>query len=82
MGTTARRWAIELKVLASTTAAAAAGGAAAVLNDVQADSSLMGGTPAWLQTAVLVVGPAVATFLAGWATRHTPRPDLQDPPRS
>lgn len=76
------RWLIELKVRSMTVAAAAAGGAAAILNDVQGDNSLLGSTPAWAQTAVLVFAPAAAVFLSGWATRHTPRPDLDVPPRS
>jgi hypothetical protein len=81
MGSTRRRWNIELKVLTTTVTAAAAGGAAAILNDVQTDSSLLGGTPPWLQALVLVVAPTAATALTGWATKHTTRPDL-DVPRS
>lgn len=76
-----KRWVIELKVKAMTVAAAAAGTGAAVLNDVQADNSLMGPAPSWLQAAVLVVTPSIAVFLAGWSARHTPRPDLGTPPQ-
>lgn len=77
--TLARRWVVELKVLAMTAAVAAAGGGAAILNDVQTDNSLLGSTPAWLQALVLVAAPTGVTFLTGWATRHTPRPDLTPP---
>ncbi|WP_333771552.1 holin [Streptomyces sp. IBSBF 2435] len=74
--TTAKRWLIEAKVAASTGAAAAFGIGAAVLNDVAADHTLLGGTPAWAQALVLVVAPPLATFLAGYSAKHTPRPDL------
>lgn len=82
MGTTARRWIIELKVISMTIAATAAGGGAAILNDLQADHSLLGSTPSWLQALILTAAPPAVTFLTGWATRHTPRPDLQEQPRS
>lgn len=75
MGSTARRWVIEVKVIASTAATAAAGIGVAVLNDVQADHSLLGSTPAWLQAAILTVVPPAAAFLAGYRARHTPRPE-------
>jgi hypothetical protein len=78
MGSTAKRWAVEAKVIASTAAAAAAGIGAAVLNDVQADHTLLGGTPAWVQALLLVVAPPLATFLAGYQAPHTPRSDAAD----
>lgn len=73
MGSTAKRWAIEAKVIASTAASSAAGIGIAVLNDVEADHSLLGATPAWLQALALVVVPPVVTFLAGYQAKHTPR---------
>jgi hypothetical protein len=80
MGTTLTRWAIEAKVAASTAASAAAGIGVAILNDIEADHSLLGGTPAWLQALLLVVVPPLVTFLAGYQARHTPRPaDAADP---
>lgn len=74
MGSTAKRWAIEAKVAASTAASAAFGIGAAVLNDVQADHALLGSTPAWAQALILVVAPPLAAFLAGYQAKHTPRP--------
>lgn len=76
MGTTAKRWLIEAKVIASTAASAAAGIGIAVLNDVQAHHELLGSTPAWLQALILVIAPPLATGLAGWKAKHTPRPEL------
>jgi hypothetical protein len=75
MGSTAKRWAVEAKVIASTAASAAAGIGVAVLNDVEADHQLLGGTPAWAQALVLVLVPPLAAFLAGYQARHTPRED-------
>lgn len=73
MSTTLTRWAIEAKVIASTAASGAAGIGVAVLNDVEADHSLLGGTPAWLQALILVVVPPVVTFISGYRAKHTPR---------
>jgi hypothetical protein len=73
MGSTAKRWAIEAKVIASTAASAAVGIAAAVLNDVQNDHALLGGAPAWLQTVVLIAVPPAVAFLAGYQAKHTTR---------
>jgi hypothetical protein len=73
MNNTAKRWAIEAKVAASTAASAAAGIGVAVLNDVEADHSLLGSTPAWLQALIIIVVPPVATFLSGYQAKHTPR---------
>lgn len=73
MGSTTKRWAIEAKVIASTAASAAAGIGIAVLNDVQADHTLLGATPAWAQALILTVAPPVAAFLAGYQAKHTPR---------
>lgn len=74
MASTAKRWGIEAKVIAGTAAAAAAGIGAEVLNQVEADHTLLGTLPAWAQGLVLVVVPPLAVFLAGYATAHTPRP--------
>jgi hypothetical protein len=76
MGSTARRWIVEAKVIASTAAAAACGAGVAVLNDIEADHTMLGSTPAWLQALVLVVAPPIVTYLAGYQAKHTPRPDL------
>jgi len=73
MGTTTKRWAIEAKVIAATAMSTGVGVAVAVLNDVEADHSLLGGMPAWAQALVLVVVPPVASFLAGYQAKHTPR---------
>lgn len=76
MDSTAKRWAVEAKVVAGTAAAAGAGIGVAVLNDVQTDSSMLGSTPAWLQAMILLFAPPLVTFLAGYQARHTPRPPL------
>jgi hypothetical protein len=76
MTSTARRWLIEAKVAASTASAAGVGIGVAVLNDVENDSTLLGGTPAWAQALILVVIPPVVAFMAGWKAKHTSRPDL------
>lgn len=76
MGSTLNKWKIEAKVIASTVASAAVGGGIAILNDVEADHTLLGGTPAWAQALILVAAPTVITFLAGWQARHTARPDI------
>lgn len=70
------RWVVELKVIAATLAATAAGVGVEILNEVQADHSLLGPVPAWAQGLILVLVPPAATFLAGWKAKHTPRPDL------
>jgi uncharacterized membrane protein (Fun14 family) len=66
---------IEAKVLASTAVTFLVGIAIAVLNDVSADSSLLGPLPSWLQAVVLALAPSAAAFLAGYRARHTPRTD-------
>ena len=73
MTSTAKRWAIEAKVVAGTAASATAGIGVAVLNDVEADHALLGGTPSWLQALILVVVPPVATFISGYQAKHTAR---------
>lgn len=69
---------VEVKVKASTAATLGAGIAIAVLNDVQADSSLLGPIPGWLQAPLLALIPAALTWLAGYQARHTVR-DHVDP---
>ena len=68
-------WLAELKVLAMTGVVAVASAAGAVLNSVQADSSLLGGMPTWLQSLLIVVAPTGGAYLVGWSTKHTPRND-------
>ncbi|MFF2960484.1 holin [Streptomyces sp. NPDC057963] len=64
---------IEAKVKASTAATFGVGVAIAVLNDVAADSSLLGPLPSWLQAPLLALVPAGLTWLAGYQARHSPR---------
>ncbi len=64
---------IETKVAHSTAASAVVGVAVAVLNDVEANHALLGSIPAPAQTVILAAVPPLATFLAGWLARHTPR---------
>jgi hypothetical protein len=66
---------IELKVIASTVATTAAGLAVATLNAVEADSSLLGPLPGWVQAPLIALVPSALTFLAGYQARHTPRSD-------
>lgn len=70
-----RRWAVELKVKAMTIVTALCGVGIAVLNDVEADNSLIPG-PSWVQALILVVIPTGVNFLTGYKTRHTPRNTL------
>ncbi|MEU9199029.1 holin [Streptomyces sp. NPDC048332] len=69
---------VETKVKASSVTAVLVGLVVAVLNDVEADASLLGPLPAWLQGLVLALAPGALVFLAGYRTRHTPR-DVADP---
>ncbi|WP_405883687.1 holin [Streptomyces sp. NBC_01384] len=64
---------IEKKVQASTAAGLAIGVLVTVLNAIVGNSQLMGSLPAWLQSLITLVGPPLATFLAGWFAPHTPR---------
>lgn len=64
---------IEAKVWAATTAAFVASVAVSLLNAVQDNHALLGSLPAALQTVILIVAPTAATFLAGYAARHTAR---------
>lgn len=73
MSNTLTRWEIEAKVIASTAAGAAAGIGIEVLNQIEADHSLMGSTPAWVQGLVLVLVPPLITFLAGYRAKHAER---------
>jgi hypothetical protein len=59
---------VEAKVWAATTAAFAASVVVSLLNAVQDNHALLGSLPGPLQAVILIV-----TFLAGYATRHTPR---------
>lgn len=64
---------IESKVAASTATATVVGLAGALLNLLVANSALMSGLPDWLQFLIIMIGPGLATFLAGYSARHTPR---------
>jgi len=65
---------IEAKVWAATTAAFIASVTVSLLNAVQDNHALLGSLPGALQAVILVVAPTAATFLAGYAAKHTPRP--------
>lgn len=77
--TPAQRAVVELKVVASTAAAGIAGVGVTVLNEALGDNALLGALPPWSQTLITLFVPPLATFLAGWKARHTPRPDLAAP---
>ncbi|MFI9026287.1 holin [Streptomyces sp. NPDC053560] len=70
---------IEVKVQAATGVAALLAVIVTVLNAV-AESPLLGSLPGWLQGIILLLGPPVATFYAGWKARHTPRGSEPAPP--
>ncbi|MCZ4099836.1 holin [Streptomyces sp. H39-C1] len=72
MNELAQKWAVELKVKAMTAVSLLCGVGVAILNDVQADSSLIPG-PAWAQAMVLVLVPTVTSFITGYQTKHSPR---------
>lgn len=70
---------IETKVTWATAASyVAALVLVAVANAVQdADHALiLGALPEAWESILLPLLPALATFAAGWAAKHTPRPDL------
>lgn len=51
----------------------------AVLNAVGSDTGLVASLPAWAESLVVPILPAVLSFVGGWFARHTPRPDLPAP---
>lgn len=67
-------WLAEAKVLAMTAIVAVVAVVVEWLNAASTNSSLLGSLPGWVQGIILVAAPTVATYLAGWATKHTPRP--------
>lgn len=70
---------IEQKVKASTAASYLVSLVViALANGIQdhEGSLLLGSLPDWLESLLLPLLPAIATFLAGWAAKHTHRPDL------
>lgn len=64
---------VERKVWAATAATFATSGALAVLNDLQVHPELLGDLPRVVQTVLILFGPPLATFLSGYAAKHTPR---------
>lgn len=67
-------WLAEAKVLAMTAMVAAVAVVVEWLNAASTNSSLLGPLPGWVQGVIVVAAPTVATYLAGWAAKHTPRP--------
>lgn len=70
---------IEVKVQAATGVAAVLAVIVTVLNAV-AESPLLGSLPGWLQGVILLLGPPLAVFYAGWKARHTPQAPAPPPP--
>lgn len=66
---------LEVKVVASTTIAFVVSVLIAVLNLVAADATLLGSLPAWAQTVLIALVPALGVFGAGYGAAHTSRPD-------
>lgn len=50
-----------------------------VLEAVSKDASLISGLPDWAEALLLPIVPTAITFLTGYKTAHTPRPDLGQP---
>ena len=69
-------WLVEAKVIATTVAAALVGVAVTLLNEIPGNASLMGSVPGWAQGVITVAVPPLLTFVTGWLTKHTPRPEL------
>lgn len=68
---------IEAKVKAATVAVyLLCTGGLAIVNAVQGDTSLLGFLPVWAEPFVVGILPALASFIAGYQAKHTPRPDL------
>lgn len=71
---------VENKVKASTAAAAAIGFVLdALSNGIQNTDHgvLLNGLPDWLEPILVAVITGLPTFAAGWAAKHTHRPDLR-----
>ncbi len=66
---------VELKVKASTAAAAVSGLALYVLGRYVFKGAVPDVVTSWTYAIV----PALITFAAGYAARHTPRPDVPPP---
>lgn len=58
---------VEVKVIVSSLITLFAGVVVGILNAVQADSSILGSLPAWLQFVLLAALPPVLAFAAGYA---------------
>ncbi|MEV6565850.1 holin [Streptomyces kronopolitis] len=63
---------VEAKVKAAASIAGVLALIVTVLN-AAAESPLLGDLPPWLQGAILLLAPPLATFYAAWKARHTPR---------
>lgn len=64
---------VERKVTFATVGAYLAGVAGLAIVNAVSDAHLLGGLPDLLETMLAPLGPALVTFLAGFAARHTPR---------
>lgn len=67
---------VETKVQTTSVMALAGSVGAAVLNAVAAHSELLGTLPALAQFVIIAAIPPAVTFLTGYASPATPRPDL------
>ncbi len=68
--------AVETKVQAATSLTLLASMAVSVLNAVTNDSHLLGSLPPLAQFVILTCAPTLLTFLGGYVSPHSPRPDL------
>lgn len=58
---------VEVKVTSATVGSLVASIGLAVLNATVADSTVLGGLPAWLQWLIIVIAPTLITYLSGYA---------------
>ncbi|MER6505926.1 hypothetical protein ABT158_03895 [Nonomuraea sp. NPDC001636] len=47
-----------------------------VLQTVNADLDLIAWLPDWLESLAIPLLPGLITYVSGYTTKHTPRPDL------
>lgn len=70
---------LEAKVTLSTLVTFLASLGGALLNALVSDSTLLGSLPSWCQFLVIAGSPTILTFISGYVTPHTHRPDLTPP---
>lgn len=72
----AARGPIEKKVSWATAGTILSTIVVAVLNGTVGNEQLLGSLPGWTQSFLIVVGPSLVTFVSGYMSPHTPRPEV------